>query len=396
MVQKPYSRRVPTIFGEGVLLQMGEMAAEAGKKKAFLVCDKGVEAAGGVQRVVDALERAGLDFMVYTDVFLDPTDESVDCAGDAAKIYGADVVIGVGGGSSMDTAKGTSVLLANPGKKIRQCMTENGGAGTYKTDVPVYLIPTAAGTGSEGSPMCVIHELQTDSKKIVERYADLAVLDPTMTYTCPTFVTVSSGLDAMAHAIEAMTSRRYNPWSTALCKDALQIITQFLPIAVREPENYEARSLMLYAANAAGDGLSNMSVHIGHCFGHEAGLQFHLTHGYASGIALPEVIDFVADKSPQTVRLVARCIGIEIPECMGDIAAGQLVSNWIRVFMREIGTIPLRDMKNRITGEPITREMCVSLAHGAIDHNWFHVCAPGDISYAQMEEFCGKVYDNYQ
>jgi len=396
MAHNPYWRRVPSIFGEGVLEQMGEVAKEAGKTKAFIVCDQGVLASGGADRVADALKGAGLEVMVYSDVQPDPTDEIIDRAGDAAKAFGADLVIGVGGGSPMDTAKGTSVLLANPEKKIKECMTENGGAGTYKFDVPVYLIPTAAGTGSEGSPMCVIHELETDSKKVVDRFADLAVLDPTMTYTCPDFVTVNSGLDALAHAIEALTSNWYNPWSTTFSEDAVRIITKWLPVAVKEPENYEARAKMLYAANAAGDGLANMIVHIGHCFGHEAGLQFHLNHGYACGIALPEVIDFVADKDPQAVKDIAGCIGIEIPEGTDDIAAGKIVSNWLRDFMHEIGMKPLKDTMDRAKNEPITREKCIALAHGAVDNNWFHICAPGDISYEQMEEFCGKVFDNYQ
>lgn len=396
MAQQPYWRRVPSIFGEGTLDEMGEIAQASGKKKAFLVCDKGVEASGGAQRVADALTAAGLEVMIYSDVFPDPTDEAIDHAGDVAKEFGADVVVGCGGGSPMDTAKGTSVLLANPEKKIKECMTENGGAGTFKLDVPVYLIPTAAGTGAEGSPMCVIHELESDSKKVVERYADLAVLDPTMTYTCPDFVTVNSGLDALTHAIEALTSNIYNPWSTTLSEDAVRIITKWLPVAVAEPTNYEARAKMLYASNAAGDGLANLSVHIGHCFGHEAGLQFHLNHGYACGIALPEVIDFVAEKNQQGVRDVAKCIGIEIPEGTDDVAAGKLVSDWLRNFMREINMVPLKDMMDRAKNEPITREKCVALAHGAIDNNWFHITAPGGITYEQMEEFCGKVFDNYQ
>lgn len=396
MAQQPYWRRVPSIFGEGVLEQMGETAKEAGKAKAFLVCDQGVLASGGADRVADALKANGLEVMIYSDVFPDPTDEAIDHAGDVAKEFGADVVVGVGGGSPMDTAKGTSVLLANPEKKIKECMTENGGAGTFKIDVPVYLIPTAAGTGAEGSPMCVIHELETDSKKVVERYADLAVLDPTMTYTCPDFVTVNSGLDALAHAIEALTSNIYNPWSTTLSEDAVRIITKWLPVAVKEPQNYEARAKMLYASNAAGDGLANLSVHIGHCFGHEAGLQFHLNHGYACGVALPEVIDFVAGKNQEGIEAVAKCIGIEIPEGTDDVAAAKLVSDWLRDFMREIGMTPLKDMMDRANDEPITREKCIALAHGAIDNNWFHITAPGDISYEQMEEFCAKVFDNFQ
>ena len=396
MAQNPYWRRVPSIFGEGVLEQMGDIAREVDKKRAFLVCDKGVEASGGADRVAGELIACGLEVMIYSDVLPDPTDEAIDYAGDVAKEFGADLVVGVGGGSPMDTAKGTSVLLANPSRKIKECMTENGGAGTYKTDVPVYLIPTAAGTGSESSPMCVIHELESDGKKVVERYADLAILDPTMTYTCPDFVTVNSGLDALAHAIEALTSTWYNPWSTTFSMDAVRIITRWLPVAVREPENYEARAQMLYASNAAGDGLANMIVHIGHCFGHEAGMQFHLNHGYACGIALPEVIDFVADKDPQAVRDIASCIDVEIPENADDIAAGKLVSDWLRNFMREIGMVPLKDMPDRAKNEPVTREKCVALAHAAIDHNWFHICAPGDISYEQMEEFCGKVFDNYR
>ncbi|MGI6217107.1 MAG: iron-containing alcohol dehydrogenase [Coriobacteriales bacterium] len=382
-----YSRLVPSLFGKDAMSKMVNIAKDSGKKKAFIICDQGVMMSGGAERVSNAFKEGGLETFVYDDVQPDPSDEVVDKAGDKAKEVGADVIVGVGGGSSMDTAKGVSVLMCNPGSIVKY-MEENG-AKDYKLDVPVYLIPTAAGTGSEGSPMCVVHELASDIKKTVIRYADLAVLDPTMTFTCPASVTVNSGLDALAHAVEGLTSNIYNPWSTTLSEEAVRIVANNLETCVREPENYEARAKMLYAANAAGDGLANLSVHVGHCFGHELGMQFHLNHGYACGIALPEVIEFSKSVSADAVRDIAECIGIKIPAGLSSDYVAHWVSDWMRDLMKRLEVPSLKD-------RGITREQTVGIAQAAIDHCPFLGATPGGLTVEQMQEFCGNVYDNYQ
>lgn len=147
-------------------------------------------------------------------------------------------------------------------------MEENGNPG-FKIKTPAYVVPTAAGTGSECTPMCVIHEMASNTKKVVLRAAQLAVLDPTLTLTCPPSVTCNSGMDALSHAVEAYTSVSPNPKDMILAIHAVKLVAENLPICMDHPDNIEARSKMLFAANIAGIAFAAMSVHIGHCFAHE-------------------------------------------------------------------------------------------------------------------------------
>ena len=382
-----YQQLCPVLFGDNAVGEMAKQIAEKGYKHVFIVCDAGVRKAGIVALVEDVLKEEGLVFSMYDEILPDTPDTIVDEL--AAKIAqtGADIILAVGGGSTMDAAKAAGVVLDN-GDSIRKYMEENGNPG-FVVKTPVYAIPTNAGTGSENTPMCVIHEMSSDTKKVVMRPAELAVLDPKLTVSCPRSVTVYSGFDALSHAVEASTSVAPNPRDMLLAFHAMTLIVKYLPIAMNEPENMEARTNLLFASNIAGIAFTSMSVHIGHCFDHEAGIKFHMEHGHCCALSIPETIRIVAEDKPAEILQIAEAMGVDIPEGTATMEAADLIAERMHSLMRECGIKPLKDCG-------VTREEAIAIAQDAIDHNWFHIMCPGDVSREKMEKYIGNIYDNYQ
>lgn len=382
-----YQQLCPVLFGDNAVGEMAKQIAEKGYQHVFICCDAGVRKAGIVELVENALKEEGLSYSMYDEILPDTPDTVVDeLAGKIAQT-GADIILAVGGGSTMDAAKAAGVVLDN-GDSIRKYMEENGNPG-FVVKTPVYAIPTNAGTGSENTPMCVIHELSTDTKKVVLRPAELAVLDPKLTVSCPKSVTVYSGFDALSHAVEASTSVEPNPKDMLLALHAIRLIVNNLPIAMNEPENMEARTNLLFAANIAGIAFATMSVHIGHCFDHEAGVKFHMEHGHCCALSIPETIRIVAADKPAEILQIADAMGVKIPEGTSAKDAAELVAARVRDLMRECGIKPLKDCG-------VSREDAIAIAQDALDHNWFHVMCPGDVSREKMEHYIAEIYDNYQ
>ena len=382
-----YQQLCPVLFGDNAVGEMAKQIAEKGYKHVFICCDAGVRKAGIVELVENALKEEGLSYSMYDEILPDTPDTVVDEL--AAKIAqtGADIILAVGGGSTMDAAKAAVVVLDN-GDSIRKYMEENGNPG-FVVKTPVYAIPTNAGTGSENTPMCVIHELSTDTKKVVLRPAELAVLDPKLTVSCPKSVTVYSGFDALSHAVEASTSVAPNPRDMLLALHAIRLIVNNLPIAMNEPENLEARTNLLFASNIAGIAFATMSVHIGHCFDHEAGVKFHMEHGHCCALSIPETLRIVAEDKPAEILQIADAMGVAIPEGTGAKEAADLVADRVRSLMRECGIKPLKECG-------VSKEDAIAIAQDALDHNWFHVMCPGDVSREKMERYIANIYDNYQ
>lgn len=382
-----YQQLCPVLFGDNAVGEMAQQIADKGFKHVFICCDAGVRKAGIVALVEDALKEKGLTFSMYDEILPDTPDTIVDELAEKIKVTGADIILAVGGGSTMDAAKAAGVVLDN-GDSIRKYMEENGNPG-FIVKTPVYAIPTNAGTGSENTPMCVIHELSSDTKKVVMRPAELAVLDPKLTMSCPRSVTVYSGFDALSHAVEASTSVAPNPRDMLLAMHAIKLIVGNLPIAMNEPENLEARTNLLFAANIAGIAFTSMSVHIGHCFDHEVGVKFNMEHGHCCALSIPETIRIVAEDKPAEVLQIGEAMGVEIPEGTGALEAADLVAERVRDLMRECGIKPLKDCG-------VEKDALLAVAQDAIDHNWFHIMCPGDVSREKMERYMTNIYDNYQ
>ncbi len=289
-------RTVPHIrAGAGSCKQLDRHAAQviANRKRIFLVTDKGVREFGLIDSAVGALEAAGLSVEIYDGVVADPPQAVILEAEDRARAFGAEVVIGLGGGSSMDTAKLVALLLGSK-QRLEDMYGVNNATGPR---LPLILIPTTAGTGSEVTPISVITVGESSKMGInaPALYADLAVLDAELTYGLPRATTAATGIDAMVHAIEAYTSKiEKNPVSDALALAGLKKLHGAIETACLDGTNTQAREDMLLGALLAGQAFANAPVGAVHALAYPLGGVFHVPHGLSNSLMLPPVLRYNA------------------------------------------------------------------------------------------------------
>ena len=264
--------------------------------RVFLVSDKGLTGLGLVEPARQHLQAKGVDVVVFDDVCEDPSTAVVHNAVAAAKESGAGAVVGLGGGSSMDVAKLVSVL-ASPTNT--QTIEEMYGIGMIEANaphtrrLPLFQVPTTAGTGSEVTQISIVTTESMEKKGIVDSMLlpDAAVLDGELTVSVPKHVTSATGIDAMVHAIEAFTSRlKSNPVSDAMALGALDLLGKNIRTVVEEPTNLQARSDMLVGSCMAGIAFANSPVAAVHALAYPIGSHFHVPHGLSNALMLPHVI----------------------------------------------------------------------------------------------------------
>ncbi len=382
-----YNQLCPVLFGPGAIAQTAEKAAELGGTKALCIYDKGVEMTGIAGRITALLKANGIGTVVFDEVQPDAPDSVVNKAGQLAQDEKVDLVIGIGGGSSLDTAKAATVLAENP-LPITQYLP-SGGNKAFKSTIPLILIPTAAGTGSEVTIMAVVHDETKQTKEGVLRAASLAIVDPELTLTLPAHITAATGLDALTHAVESLSTNCGNPKAEVLSLAATKLIAENLEKAYRDGSDIEARTHLSFASNIAGMAFTEASVHIGHAAAHEFGIQFHMQHGVACALTLPEVITFAADIIPDKTKKIAEALGVRLPDGISGADAGELAAARIRELLRRLNIPSLK-------AQGISREDAVACAHGAVAKNWFVVCALKPVTDEVMAEQIGRMYDNYQ
>jgi alcohol dehydrogenase class IV len=285
---------VPRIVnGSGSALQLAEECRRLGIASPLVVTDPGLVAIGLVQPVLQALQNEGITTQLYDQVREDPPEATVLAAADSGRSAEVDGVIAVGGGSSMDVAKVAAVLLGG-----HQPLTELYGVGMVKGGrLPLILVPTTAGTGSEATPVAVITTGETTKAGVSSPVLlpDVAVLDAGLTLGLPPATTAMTGVDAMVHAIEAYTSRHQkNPLSDNLARKALRLLAGNIRTAVREGGNREARENMLLGACLAGQAFANAPVAAVHALAYPLGGHYHIPHGLSNSLVLPSVLEFNA------------------------------------------------------------------------------------------------------
>jgi alcohol dehydrogenase class IV len=259
--------------------------------RAMIVTDPGFLRTGLVEAPALSLKEAGIASHIYADVVADPPEHVVLKAVDFARQHGIDIVIGLGGGSSMDVAKLIAVLAASD----QQLAAIYGIGNVTGTRLPLVQIPTTAGTGSEVTNIAIVTTGETTKMGVVsaQLYADLAVLDANLTLGLPPLVTAATGIDAMVHAIEAFTSRhKKNPMSDVLARHALALLSDNLLTACEEGGNLAARQAMLLGAYFAGQAFSNAPVAAVHALAYPIGGIFHVPHGLSNALVLPHVLRF--------------------------------------------------------------------------------------------------------
>ena len=386
MVTK-YEQLTPVLFGEGALGMLGEKAKEFGCKKVLFVYDSGVGAAGIAPKAEAVMKEAGIDFVVFDKVQADPSDLVVDECKALAAAEGIDGIVGIGGGSSMDCAKATSVMLDKP-NPMHDYYTDP--PTFFPLCVPLILIPTTAGTGSECTHVAVITDSVGGGKAGVFLKASLAIIDPELTYTAPPTVTANTGLDAFCHAAEAITSKGWNLHSEVLATDAIRRIVKYLPIAVKDGTNVEARRNMSFAANIAGIAFADTMCHLGHCLADGLSALYHTAHGYNCIVCNAEMLRVEAQAAADKVQLVGEAMGLsftgkETPEEIGD-----MVADAVRKLMRECGVKSLKE-----TG--LTREQVVACTDTCMRLNLgLQMFSPVTPTPELVADIYGKCFDNYQ
>ncbi len=303
--------QVPHIVMEdGLASRIGEqLSARFDVQRVLLITDKDLLALGLVAPAEASLREAGYGVDIYTDVSPDPPDRQVLAAAHAGKAAGAELVIGYGGGSVMDVAKVSAALIAG-----EQQLEDMYGVDRVRgRRLPLVQVPTTAGTGSEVTNVAVITTGATTKSGIVSPvlYADMALLDPKLTLGLPRAATAATGIDAMVHAIEAITSKRLkNPVSDMLAVAALKHLSRALVPACTDGGNLEARRDMLLGAMMAGQAFSNAPVAAVHALAYPLGGHFHLSHGLSNALVLPHVLKFNADMAAPLYGELGTAMGL--------------------------------------------------------------------------------------
>ena len=279
------------LFEAGASKKLPEIVGTFGAKRVLLVTDKGVRKAGLTEAAETALAAAGIAIDVYEDVVADPPSTVIEAAAKRARELGTDLVLSIGGGSALDTAKLVAYLA-----KSDAPLDSIYGVGLAKGDrLPLILVPTTAGTGSEVTPISIVTTPTTEKKGVVapKLLPDWAVLDPELTLGLPAAVTAATGIDAMVHAIEAFTSKnKKNPISDQLAKQALALLSANIRTACSDGKNLEARSGMLLGSMLAGMAFANAPVAAVHALAYPVGAIFHVPHGLSNALVLMGVMRF--------------------------------------------------------------------------------------------------------
>ena len=298
-----------TIFGEGALEIAAPYIADFGKK-ALIVTGKIITKTGLAAKVQDVLSVRGISSVVFNDLPGEPDDKMIDAALSVFKSEKCDFIIGLGGGTPLDTAKAVAAMAVLPGK-----LSDYTGKEMSGDFAPLVLIPTTAGTGSEATKFFVYTDTATDAKLLMKGDAllpKLAVIDWTYTISSPVSITVATGMDALTHAVEAYTSKKANPVTDIYCLDAIKRIFKYLPAAAKDGNDRTAREQMALAAYEAGVCINNSSVTLVHGMSRPIGALFHVPHGISNAMLITECLRFALDGEGAEERFAK--IALEIGE----------------------------------------------------------------------------------
>jgi alcohol dehydrogenase len=286
-----FQHRTRLVFAPRSIERLGELARELGARRALVVSDSGVVAAGHFQRGVDALMRAGVDVDVFHGVHENPSTDDVAAGVVVAQRAKPDLLIGLGGGSSMDCAKGINFIYSCGGR-----MEDYWGVGKATAKMlPMIAVPTTAGTGSEAQSFALISQAETHVKMAcgdARAACRIALLDPELTVTQPPRVTALTGIDAVSHALESYVSKPRNPLSICYSRQAWQLLSVGFPRVLSSPEDLEARGQMQLGAYFAGLAIETSMLGAAHALANPLTARYGVTHGQAVGMMLPQVIRF--------------------------------------------------------------------------------------------------------
>lgn len=328
-------------FGKNAAKELPRILKEFKAKNVMVVYDAGVKMAGIAEKVLAEVEKADVKVTVFDGVIPNPTNEVVEEAAEIAQRENIDVFVAVGGGSSIDLTKAVNILMTNPGP-----IGQYGGIGLVKEPVlPLIAIPTTAGTSSEITNVVALTDTKAVCKYVIidnKIVADKVIADPEFTKTVPAGVTAATGMDAITHAVESYISNM----STALTEyhsiKALQIFHEYLPKAVANGSDMEAREKMMLGCLIAGFGFSNANLGLVHGIAHTLSAHFHLAHGVANATVLPYVMEYNADSCPEKMVNLAKAIDLPVS---GDLAKDKyLLSKELLKMTKTVGIKTLSEL----------------------------------------------------
>ena len=321
-----FQPRTRVVFGAGAVDRLGELTRTIGTS-AFLVTDPGLVAAGHVERVRRGLDAAGVSVTIFDRVRENPTTREVDQCLEVARAVRPDLIIGLGGGSSMDTAKGCNFILTNGGR-----MRDYWGVGkATKPMLPLIAVPTTAGTGSECQSFALIADEKTHQKMACgdpKAAPRIAILDPSLTVTQPRQVAACTGIDAVAHAVETAVTKKRNALSWLYSREAFRLTAMNLDDVFQQPDNLEARAAMQLGAAFAGTAIENSMLGAAHSAANPLTAHFGVIHGQAVGIMLPHVVRFNAQQPEvaATYAELAKFAGLAAPGDRPEQAVKALIA----------------------------------------------------------------------
>ena len=358
-------------FGPGSRKVIAEEVAKRGYKKALVITDKDLVKFGVAAQVTDVLKEAGIPFELFDNVKQNPTVKNVKAGIEAFKAAGADFIVAIGGGSSIDTSKAVGIIMNNP--EFSDVVSLEGVAPTKKKSVPVIALPTTAGTAAEVTINYVITDEENVKKMVCVDPNDiptLAVIDPELMLSMPRGLTAATGMDALTHAIEGLITLGAWEMSDMFELKAIEMIAKWLPKAVETPSDIEARDAMATAQYIAGMAFSNVGLGLVHGMAHPLG-----AHGVANALLLPYVMEFNMPAAKAKYRKIAEAMGIDTAK-MSDDEAAQAAVDAVKQLSISI-KIPQKLSELNVKEEDLGK-----LAESAFND----VCTPGNPRKVTVEE----------
>ena len=360
--------------GKGAILSVTEEAKGRGFHKAFVCSDPDLIKFNVTKKVTDLLDKEGLPYEIYSDIKANPTIENVQNGVAAFKKSGADYIIAIGGGSSMDTSKAIGIISTNP--ELEDVRSLEGLSATKKPSVPIFAIPTTAGTAAEVTINYVITDVEKKRKFVCVDTHDIPVVafvDPDMMSSMPKGLTASTGMDALTHAIEGYTTKGANIITDMFNLKSIELIAKSLRGAVENTA--EGREGMALGQYLTGMGFSNCGLGIVHSMAHGLGALYDTPHGVANAIILPTVMEYNKEAVGEKLRDVAKAMGVPGTEKMSKEEYQKAAIDAVKKLAEDVG-IP-KDLKNIVKPEDVD-----FLSQSAMDD----ACRPGNPRDPKFEE----------
>ncbi len=372
------------LIGLHAAMQAGDEIKRLGGGKVLIVSDPGVIRAELIDGVETSLQAEGLEYTVYDGVVPEPTAGVIDRGAKKFKKDKCRLVLGIGGGSSLDVAKGISLLAANGGKILDYCGIDR----VPRKGAPMILMPTTAGTGSEVTRVLVLTDEKQNTKNVVFTpfaLADAAIVDPALTLSMPPVVTADTGIDALVHAVETYVSMNATVFSDIMAERAIEWIASYLPVACAKGSNVDARYYMSLAATLAGIAFGSGGLGAVHALAYPLGTEYHMTHGRTNAIMLPHVMRFNVSGCPEKYARIATLMGQDV-DGLPLFEAAEFAADAVEDLLEKI------QVSCRISDYGVAQTDLAKLVDGAMQQARLFVPNPRDLNVADVRAIYEKAY----